>query len=162
MSIEMKSILIRINLAQTSFDPSMRLKIYIIFLMISLVVFAYSCSTNRSKQMAEQAVKEFHLRFVKEQYHEIYSQSDDEFRKAQSETGFIAIMKAINEKLGRVKETKEISYHMNLTYSENIVRLTYVTDFSKGKATEYFVWRVKENGISLIRYNIDSPDLSAH
>src|SRR5262249_24134709 len=122
-----------------------------------LVVVGMSCSLQKGKATGESAVAKFHSQFNAEQYHEIYGQTGEGFRKATSEPQMTEYLKAVHRKLGEVKDTKQIGWHVNATTDGTQVFLAYKTSFSEGDATEQFVFLVSGDNSALFRYNIESP-----
>lgn len=121
------------------------------------VVVGMSCSLQKGKATGESAVAKFHSQFNAEQYHEIYGQTGEGFRKATSEPQMTEYLKAVHRKLGEVKDTKQIGWHVNATTAGTQVFLAYKTSFSEGDATEQFVFLVSGDNSALFRYNIESP-----
>jgi hypothetical protein len=125
----------------------------------SLLVAVSSCSLTKGKQTSERAVVQFHSQFNAGQYHDIYSQTDEGFQKASSEPDTIALFEAIRRKLGTVKNSNQVGWHVNATPMGTMVSLAYEVEFSEGKGTEQFVFRVSGDKASLFNYNINSPVL---
>jgi hypothetical protein len=125
----------------------------------ALLVAVSSCSLTKGKQIGERAVVQFHNQFNAGQYHDIYSQTDEGFQKASSEPDTIALFEAIRRKLGTVKNSNQVGWHVNATPMGTMVSLAYEVEFSEGKGTEQFVFRVSGDKASLFNYNINSPVL---
>ncbi|HEY2975301.1 MAG TPA: hypothetical protein VGJ48_22485 [Pyrinomonadaceae bacterium] len=125
----------------------------------ALLVAVSSCSLTKGKQIGEHAVVQFHNQFNAGQYHDIYSQTDEGFQKASSEPDTIALFEAIRRKLGTVKNSNQVGWHVNATPMGTMVSLAYEVEFSEGKGTEQFVFRVSGDKASLFNYNINSPVL---
>jgi hypothetical protein len=81
----------------------------------ALLVAVSSCSLTKGKQISERAVVQFHSQFNAGQYHDIYSQTDEGFQKASSEPDTIALFEAIRRKLGTVKNSNQVGWHVNAT-----------------------------------------------
>ena len=128
-----------------------------VLLLAIFIAFGGSCSLQKSKATGEGAVTKFHSQFNAEQYHEIYGQTGEGFRKATSEPQMTEYLKAVHRKLGEVKDTKQIGWHVNATTAGTQVFLAYKTSFSEGDATEQFVFLVSGDNSALFRYNIESP-----
>src|SRR5690242_11010680 len=71
--------------------------------ILALCIFSVSCSSAKNKQLAEQAVAQFHAQLDSEQYHAIYAGSDGRLRQASTEAEFVDLLGAIHRKLGRVQ-----------------------------------------------------------
>ena len=126
-------------------------------LIAGLLLVASSCSLAKGRDLGMHAVIKFHDQFNADQYHEIYVQSDEGFQKAASEADAIALFQAIRRKLGTVKNATQAGWNVNVTPMGTIVSLGYETEFSEGKGTESFVFRVSGDKALLFNYNVNSP-----
>ena len=138
----------------------MRIEIrQILFLafMAALLAFVNSCSLTKGKEIGEHAVVQFHNQFNAGQYHEIYAQSDEGFRKAASEADTLALFDAVRRKLGTVKNSKQTGWHVNATPTGTLVSLAYDVEFSEGKGAEQFVFHLSGDKALLFNYNVNSP-----
>jgi hypothetical protein len=107
--------------------------------------------------MGERSVDQFHSQFNAGQYHEIYVQSDEGFRKSTSEADTVALFEAIRRKLGTVKNANQSAWHVNATPTGTVITLTYDVEYSEGKGTEQFVFQVRGDKALLFNYNVNSP-----
>ena len=114
-------------------------------LIASLLVAVSSCSLTKGKEIGERAVVQFHNQFNAGQYHEIYVQSDEGFRKAA------------RRKLGTVKNSSQTGWHVNATPTGTMVTLNYDVEFSEGKGTEQFVFKLSGDKALVFNYNVNSP-----
>src|SRR2546423_14269051 len=105
--------------------------------LIVVIAFAMSCSLRRDKGTGETGVAKFHSQFNAEQFHEIYNQTDDGFRKTTSEQQLTEYLEAVHRKLGEVKDVKQVGWRVNATTAGTQV-LAYRTTFAEGDATEEF------------------------
>lgn len=126
-------------------------------LIASLLVAVSSCSLTKGKEIGERAVVQFHNQFNAGQYHEIYVQSDEGFRKAASEADTLALFEAVRRKLGTVKNSSQTGWHVNATPTGTMVTLTYDVEFSEGKGTEQFVFKLSGDKALVFNYNVNSP-----
>lgn len=123
-----------------------------------LVVSGSACSAfTKGKGNAEAAVAQFHNQYNAGQFREIYIQTDEEFKKSTSETDFVALLEALRRKLGTVKQASPAGWRMNASPMGTIVTLGYNVEFSEGKGTEEFVYRVSGGKALLFHYNVNSP-----
>jgi hypothetical protein len=122
-----------------------------------LVVTASSCSFTKGKSVAESAVAQFHNQYNSGEFHEIYNQADEGFRKSGNEASLIEYLEALRRKLGTVKNAKQTGWHVNATPAGTIVTLGYDVEFNEGKGTEQFVFRVSGDKALLYGYNVNSP-----
>jgi hypothetical protein len=140
-----------------SFMTMRRLKL---FLAAVLAIFSICCSFNESKKIGERGVSEFHSRLNAENYNEIYSQADKEFRKTESEQTIITFLRTVHEKLGQVKETKVVGFRVHTEAGVGtFVAISCSTQFTNGTAHEQFQFRIDNNLALLMRYDISSPNL---
>ena len=131
----------------------------ITFLLIVSVVLAAgnACSMTKGKGLAEKAVVQFHEQFNAQRYREIYSQTDDEFKKFASEADFVALLEAVQRKLGAVKGSSPSGWGVNATTMGTMATLSYDVEFGEGKGQEQFVFRISNDRALLYRYNVNSP-----
>jgi hypothetical protein len=118
---------------------------------------ASACSLTRGKGIAEAAVVRFHDQFNAAQYHEIYEQADQAFKKSASEDEFVALLEAVHRKLGTVKEAHSSGWGINTTMAGTMATLTYDIEFSEGKGNEQFVFHISGDKAALYHYNVNSP-----
>jgi len=122
-----------------------------------LLAFDSSCSVRKGKEIGERAVVQFHNQFNAGQYHEIYNQTDEGFRKGTSEADATALFEAVHRKLGTVKTATETDWRVNATSGGTVVSLTYDTEFTEGHAKEQFVLYLNGDNARIFHYNINSP-----
>ncbi len=128
-------------------------------LFIALIPFASACSMGEHKKVAERAVERFHAQLNAEQYHDIYTQAAEEFRNGSSDEDLTKLLSAIHRKLGNVTASNQVGWRVNYTPAGTIVAVGCNTEFTEGKATEDFSWRVSGNNAVLVGYNVNSPTL---
>ena len=130
----------------------------ILFLTFMAALFVVpSCSFTKGKERGEQAVVHFHNQFNAGQYHEIYAQSDEGFRKAASEADTLALFEAVRRKLGTVKNSTQTRWQMNSTPGGTMVSFVYDVEFSEGKGREEFVFHMSGDKALLYNYHVNSP-----
>jgi uncharacterized protein DUF3887 len=126
-------------------------------LVPALALTVASCSIAKYKENAEQAVAKFHQHLNAEEYQEIYKESDPLFKQNVSEPDGTALFGAVHAKLGNVKNATAAGWHVNTTTGGTFVTLQYEVDFSEGKGTEQFAFKMNGNQALLVRYDINSP-----
>ena len=131
--------------------------LFLLTFIATLLVAGSSCSLTKGKETGEHAVVKFHNQLNAGQYHEIYAQADEGFRKAGTEADAVALFEAVRRKLGTVKNSNETGWHVNATPGGTKVSLAYEVEFSEGKGTEEFVFQVSGDQALLFNYNINSP-----
>lgn len=129
-------------------------------LIIGIIFFfvTISCtSMMKGKQLAEPAIENFHAQFNAKQFGEIYNQADDEFKKSVSEKEFLEFLEAVHRKLGTVTKSTPMGLNVNTTTSGTFTAVTCEVEFSDGKGTEQFVFRIADDKAFLYNYNVNSP-----
>jgi hypothetical protein len=111
------------------------------------------------KQVAEKAVENFHSQFNSEQYEEIINAAEEEFRNSASKEEMTTFFQAIHRKLGSVRRSTQTQFGVNVNTGGSFVTLAYQSEFTDGKATEQFVWRIRDDNAFLLRYDVNSPQL---
>jgi len=129
----------------------------ILIIIAILLVAANACSLTKGKGIAEAAVAQFHTQYNAGQFREIYGQADEEFKKSASEDEFVALLEAVHRKLGTVKQAKPAGWGVNATPTGTIASLGYEVEFTEGKGTEQFRFRINGDKATLYNYNINSP-----
>jgi hypothetical protein len=132
-------------------------QILISTLIAVLLVVITACSVTGGKEIGERAVVQFHNQLNAGQYHDIYAQADEGFRKGTSEPDTLAYFDAVHRKLGTVKNTNQTGWHVNATTAGTVVTLAYDTEFTEGHANEQFVFYVSGDNARPFHYNINSP-----
>lgn len=101
----------------------------------------------------------FHSLLDSERYSEIYAQADEEFKKSSTQEELEKLVRAVHQKLGKVHAANQVGYLVNVSSNGTYVTLTYDTTFVDGKATEQFVWRLRDDRAALYNYTVNSADL---
>ena len=127
--------------------------------MILLVALQVSCGVKKGRESAERGVEKFHNRLNAGQFHEIYAESDEGFRKAISEADATALFDAVRRKLGTVQEAKATGWHVNANTGGTFWTLAYDVQFSDAKGVEQFVFKMNGDTALLFNYNVNSPQL---
>lgn len=114
-------------------------------------------SMMKGKKQAESAVEKFHSQYNAKQYSEIYSQTDDGFKKVVSEKQWTELMEKVQRKLGTVNKSSSAGWKVNTTTDGTFATVTYNIDFSNGAGTEEFIFRISDDQVRLYNYKVDSP-----
>jgi len=129
-------------------------------LALAAALTLVSCSSVQNKQLAEQGVAKFHQQLDSEEYHSIYTESDERFRRASREADLNAFLAAVHRKLGKVQSADLKSFQVGWFAGQGqTVTLFYQTQFLDGNADERFIWHVKDKHALLVGYNINSKEL---
>ena len=135
----------------------MRIKTKQLIALTCFVALLNSCAFTKHKETAERAVEKFHRQFNNGEFHDIYVQADEGFKRATGGAEVIALFEAVRRKLGTVVNAKSTGWHVKATPGGTIVTLGYDVEFSEGKATEQFLFQVNKDKALLFNYNINSP-----
>lgn len=144
-------------ISQPEENAPLKIKTKHIVLLILVVTLQLSCGVKKGKESAEKAVEKFHSQLNAGQYHEIYTESDEGFRKGITEENTVALFDAVRRKLGTVQRANSSGWHVNTNPGGTFVTLGYDVEFTEGKAVEQFVYRVSDGKALLYNYNINSP-----
>jgi opacity protein-like surface antigen len=112
------------------------------------------------KRSAEEAVAQFHQMLDAGRYQEIYQNSDPELKRITSEEQLTALLTQVHERLGAVRSSSQSGFNLNTNNGISRVELTYNTEFTGGRATENFNYRVEGTQARLVGYHINSNDLA--
>ncbi len=127
---------------------------------VSFLVFSLSaCSLDAGVKIAESRIPEFHKLLDDAKYQQIYKDADQKLQTATSFDKFSALLSAIHRKLGNVKDSNSIGWHVNVLNGAQYVRLTYNTEFEHGKGQEQFTWVISGDKAKLAGYYITSDDM---
>lgn len=129
-------------------------------LIIGAIFFflTISCSSiMKGKELAGPAVEKFHAQFNAGQYDEIYNEAGDEFKQSVSKDQLVKLLTVVRQKLGTVDKSDSTGWHVNTDTSGTIATVTYDVEFSEGKGTEEFMFKVTDDKALLYNYKINSP-----
>jgi hypothetical protein len=121
-----------------------------------LLIAATSCSFSKGKQLAESAVVQFNEQYNAGQFHDIYNQADDGLKQHDTEASLVQLFESVHRKLGTVKWANQTRWYVNATTGRTFVTLSYDTDFSEGKGTEEFAFRINGDKALLYNYHVNS------
>ena len=130
-------------------------------LIVALTLLLAACSFAADKNTAEAAVERFHQMVAAGQFEEIYAQATPEFQRAGPRENAIALFREVRDRLGPVRQTSQQGWEVNMVDGGNVVTLTYETQFTQGRGTERFIFRVNGGSAQLLGYNINAPDAPA-
>jgi len=116
-------------------------------------------STYRNYQIASAAVDHFHQQLNAGDYDQIYENATEEFRHWGKREDLNHFFDNVREKMGSAGKPSTIGFHVNWRNGVLWVDQTFNTQFEKGSAQEYFVWKIQQNQPHLYNYRIDSPNM---
>ena len=111
------------------------------------------------KEVASDAMDEFHDRFNAGDFDKIYDTADPDFQKAMARADFLKFIGAVHRKLGNYKTCDSQGWKSNTFNGDTSVDLRYKTTFEKGAGEEDFLFRVSGTRATLRGYHINSTQL---
>ena len=139
----------------------MRLRrLALLSIVLSLALSPIGCGGFvRDKEIAANAMDEFHDRFNAGDYGKIYDTADADFQKAMARADCLKFLEAVHRKLGNYKTCASEGWNTRTFNSDTSVDLRYKTTFEHGGGDESFVFRVSGTRATLRGYHINAPKL---
>ena len=109
-------------------------------------------------QETESATRDFREHYERKEFGQLYASAAPEFRAGASEMLFVEAMKNISQKLGTWQSGSRVGSGQVPGADDKVV-FQYRSQFSKGEATENFIWRRADGGPILVGYHINSRAL---
>ncbi|HEY1049051.1 MAG TPA: hypothetical protein VGE39_04825, partial [Prosthecobacter sp.] len=109
--------------------------------------------------MAETAIVAFHKQFNEQKLKEIYAAAHPDFKAATTETDFLALLEAMQRKLGKHLRDTGAGWMINSMNGKTSVKLTKESVFEQGKGTETFTYAVSGESCTLQGYDIHSREM---
>lgn len=126
--------------------------------MIGLgLLLGTSCAVAEERKRAENTVADIHILFNAGRYKEIYQRADKTYKDALTEADSIGLFAMLRQNLGSVEQSQMIGWYINSSTFGTTVKLQYKTRFTKGNATEQFIFLVSDDHARLTNYDIQSP-----
>ena len=126
-------------------------------LLALTLLFLSGCSPKVNIGLAETVVDQFHDKYSRDQFAEIYSSVDDDFRSSAKLPEWVAYQKSVKDTLGNFRSTELTNFNVMYVWGKSEVRLDYLSQFEKGKAQETFEVSVRRDKAVLSGYRVDSP-----
>ena len=79
-----------------------------------------------------------------------------DFKQLSTAESWKAICDQIGARLGKFVSLKETGWNDEQGTNGHIIRVTYDSEFEKGKATEQFLFRIEGGAASLVGYHVNS------
>jgi hypothetical protein len=137
----------------------MRLPMKSLFLVAAVGCSLASCSAGQDRAVAESGVAEFRRMMDAGRYREIYSGAAADFRQVSSEQTALRFLEMVGTRLGPVRQATQQGWNVNVGTGGHMVTLNYATEFTRGRGTESFVFRVEGERAKLAGYHVNSMDL---
>jgi hypothetical protein len=120
-----------------------------------------TCGSNgyRQYRIVNTAVAGFHRQLDGAEYEDIYGDARDQFRIVGTRPQTIAFLQGVHDKMGASGKSSIRGFNINVSTQGRFLQATYATEFARGPATEYFVWRMDQDQPRLWNYRVDSPNL---
>jgi hypothetical protein len=127
-----------------------------VFLMLVLFLVG-ACSPSKDKAAAAAATDEFHRRFNRSAFGDIYDQAEPGVKAMGPKGEFLASMEAMRQGQGAVVQAKELAVNYNYSTDGNMVKLLYEVTYEKGVAKEEFIWTIANGRGILHSYRFLGP-----
>ena len=127
--------------------------------ILILAALAGACSAPASVDDTEREVAKFHHQLNAGDYASIWQTTGDDMRAATTESDMTKVFSAVNRKLGKVVETKQVGWRSNVTTSGSFTGVQMQTKFEKGEGLEDFAYRKIGDRLVLAGYHINSKDM---
>ena len=115
---------------------------------------------DKHQDSIDRFVENFHSMVNAGNFEKIHDTSAIELKEKIDKPEFVAFMSKVFSILGKPVKTEFIgATDMQSDIGENLIAAQYKTTYSKGSATETFIFRKLEKGMQLFQYNINSDDL---
>lgn len=113
----------------------------------------------RQYRIVDTAVAGFHRQLDRAEYEDIYGEAADQFRIVGTRPQAIAFLKGVHDKMGASGKSSIRGLNIHVSAQGRFVDATYATEFRRGRAMEFFVWRMDQDQSRLWNYRVDSPNL---
>ena len=128
--------------------------------VVVVCLIVLGCSAYRDgKPAAEAQIVEFHSLYGERKFSELYSASHEKMKEASTETEFIDFLTAVESKLGKVTNSRQVNWRVQNFNLESFVEIIQDTEFEKGRGTETFTFLIEGKDAILVAYFINSNDL---
>jgi hypothetical protein len=129
----------------------MKLRYLVRALLVLAAVFT-ACVPSTSKTAALKGIEEFHNRFNRNEFAEIYEESDQKAKDKITKNDFLEDMKAMREGQGAVLDSQEIATEYNYMNGVSMVKILVQVSYEKGNAKEEFIYYIKGESAQLASY----------
>lgn len=111
-----------------------------------------ACSGTPSVKEAEKEVATFHHNLDKGDYDAVWRDSSEALTKSEPKEKLVALLSALRERFGKVKESKQNGWKVNYENGVSTTKVTMQTTFEKGVLTEDFLFLNTDDGLKLVSY----------
>lgn len=137
----------------------MKLRLQPLLVAVACVVLS-ACSGGEAREDVEtKAVPRFHAQYDRGDFDAIYNGATDEFRNAMPKAEYDKFMRAVRQKLGRVKTSARDAWNVQVGTGGTRVLVTYNTQFERGNGVETFTFLSTKGDLKLVGYHVNSNAL---
>ncbi|UZK69477.1 hypothetical protein OKW76_15970 [Sphingomonas sp. S1-29] len=124
------------------------------WVLMPATVMLAACSSQKTVDIAKEAVPKFHARLNVGDYTTIVAEAGPELR---SQPMFPQVLRAVSRKIGTAGISQNTGWNIQVGNKGTFVTLGQRTTFARGGAVpETFVWRITQDEAQLVGYRIDS------
>ncbi|HXZ92267.1 MAG TPA: DUF4019 domain-containing protein [Burkholderiales bacterium] len=127
--------------------------------LLLAAVLLGGCSSGEDLALAEAQIPLFRQQVAAHQFAQVYREAADDLRQAATEHDVVALLSAVDRKLGNVQSAQANGWNVNFHTSGTFVALAFKTRFERGSAAETFVYRISGGKALLAGYHINSNAL---
>jgi hypothetical protein len=127
------------------------------YCLLSICILLAACSMSNDREIAEKAVKEYHDRYNRRAFAEIYDNEHEELKAVRSRESFMQSIEGMRNTQGAVKSAKILNDEYSYSSDAKQIRLTYDVEFENGQAKEQFVFTILGDQAVLSGYRYISP-----
>jgi len=117
-----------------------RLTLFSISLLAAFLLS--SCSSGKDVTLAEAQIPRFRQLMAAQKFEVIYGEAGEDLKQATTQQDLVALLAAVDRKLGAVKNTEKNGWNVNFHTSGTFVTLVFKTQFAHGAGDETFVYRI--------------------
>ena len=131
---------------------------YLPILLVSL--FLAGCGAGDAKKAGDATVARFFAAMAKKDWNEVNQCCSNQFFSKVSKEEHAKLLTKVTDKLGDYQSHQQVGFKY-MTGTSTQLTMTYEVQYSKGKATEIFMFlgSPDENGYEISGHRIDSPAL---
>ena len=95
-----------------------------------------SCSSTENLSKADGQIPHLRQLMTERQFEQLYVETADDLKKVTTQKDFVALLAAVDLKLGAVKNTTKNGWNVNFHSSGTFVTLGFKTQFKRGSGEE--------------------------
>jgi hypothetical protein len=136
------------------FDSVINMKIVFVLLLSLIFVECAFDENRRVEKLIKGGVLEFHQKMNNERFNEIYADSDEELKRQFSEEVFVMQLREAQAFVFIKDELVDGAKRTVGFQREKFTHVELINDESQRKATEHFEWKVKDDQVKLVSYEL--------